>query len=155
MSKENHALSSHGASVLCIENQKILLVQINYGPFIGHWILPGGMMNKGELPHLAATREFKEETNLDVKLTNLLTVRYRLFENDNDNAYWVFKGDITTKLKERKLSWDPTELIDVKFWNIADALNCEKVRPHVKVFINMSLNNSRDIFFKDQNDFIY
>lgn len=43
---------------------KLLLVRKNYGK--GHWSLPGGGVEKGETPELAAKRETLEETDITV-----------------------------------------------------------------------------------------
>ena len=50
---------------------EILLLKRRKEPYIGIWALPGGSMEFGE--HLEETleREIKEETNIDVKFTNL------------------------------------------------------------------------------------
>lgn len=57
---------------LVIEDDHILLTQLAdhcYRP--GHWTLPGGGMDHGELPEQTLAREFQEETGLqahDLKL---------------------------------------------------------------------------------------
>ena len=42
------ALASMGSGCLIIEDNKVLLVRLNYGPAKGQFILPGGMVEKGE-----------------------------------------------------------------------------------------------------------
>lgn len=51
-------------AVLC-EN-KILLIKRGGEPFKGQWALPGGFMDMDETPEMAASRELKEETNLNI-----------------------------------------------------------------------------------------
>jgi 8-oxo-dGTP diphosphatase len=53
------------ASVLVVDNNKLLLLKQNKSKF---WLLPGGHIEDGELPHKAVIREVKEETNLDIEL---------------------------------------------------------------------------------------
>ena len=141
MDKKEKSYSSHGAGVLCIKNKKVLLVQLNYGKFKGQWILPGGMLEKGEHPHVAAVREFKEETNLEIKIHDLLTVRYRVFDERPDNTYWVFTGKLHDFDSENQIEWNEDELQAAKFWDIKAALTEESVRPHTKYYINLYLKN--------------
>ena len=49
---------------------QILLIERKYPPY--GWALPGGFVDVGETVELAAVREAKEETSLDVTLTTLL-----------------------------------------------------------------------------------
>ena len=45
----------------------VLLLQRNYPPFSGRWAAPGGKIEAGEMPVLAAQRELSEETGLHVE----------------------------------------------------------------------------------------
>ena len=139
MDRVEKAQSTHGAGVLCIKNERVLLVKMNYGKFKGEWILPGGMVESGEHPHIAAVREFKEESNLDIKLLELLTVRYRSLNDRTDNTYWVFTGELDDHVTEHDLDWDEKELQDVKFWSIDSALKASTVRPHTKYYVQLYL----------------
>ena len=53
------------ASVLIIDNNKLLLLKQTKSKY---WLLPGGHIDDNELPHEAAVREVKEETNLDIEI---------------------------------------------------------------------------------------
>ena len=44
----------------------VLLIQRKKDPFAGSWALPGGFMDMDESAELAAVRELKEETELEV-----------------------------------------------------------------------------------------
>lgn len=54
---------------------ELLVVRTTYlGP---GWTLPGGHVERGEPPHVAAAREAREETGLEVRVTDLLLVDAR------------------------------------------------------------------------------
>jgi ADP-ribose pyrophosphatase YjhB (NUDIX family) len=52
----------------------VLLVQRGIEPSYGKWVFPGGYVDRGESLEVAAIREVKEESGLDVRLTRLLGV---------------------------------------------------------------------------------
>ena len=60
------------ATVILIENNKsLLLVKRDIEPHIGHWSFPSGYVDRGEKIEDAAIREVKEETDIDINITNL------------------------------------------------------------------------------------
>ena len=52
----------------------ILLIKRKYPPFIDHYALPGGFIEKGESPEHALKREVMEETNLNVKIVDKIGI---------------------------------------------------------------------------------
>jgi 8-oxo-dGTP diphosphatase len=62
--------------VLIRENDQVLLVQRIFDPQKGHWTLPSGFVDAGEDPRLAAQRECREETGLEINDLKLLDVIY-------------------------------------------------------------------------------
>jgi ADP-ribose pyrophosphatase YjhB (NUDIX family) len=53
---------------------EVLFAKRKKKPFKGYLGLPGGFVNKGEAIEEAARREVKEETSLDIELTDILGV---------------------------------------------------------------------------------
>lgn len=131
-------IHSQGAGTVCFYQNQILLVQMNYGPFKGHWILPGGSVEDDEHPHQTAVREYREETNLDIELTSLMGIRHRIKKDGEINTYWIFKGEILNP--QQKIEWPESELIEVRFWNIEMALKAEQIRPHTRFYLQHALN---------------
>lgn len=153
--KRAYSTLGAGAVVLCEEH--VVLVQVNYGPAKGHWILPGGMVDPGESPSEAAQRETLEETSLKVNVRGLVAVRHRSFEkgfgHETADVYWVFRAETEeTKLTDQPpLKWPQGELLEAKFWPIQEALASETVRPMTQAFIQMAINQSPEADFKEMS----
>jgi ADP-ribose pyrophosphatase YjhB (NUDIX family) len=62
------------AGVLVIQDGKVLLVRRALEPQQGRWSLPAGFVDAEEDPRLAAVRECREETGLEVETTGVLDV---------------------------------------------------------------------------------
>ncbi len=61
-------------AVILMNGLNIVLVKRKYEPRKGQWSLPAGFMEFGETTEETAIREAKEETNLDIKITDLFGV---------------------------------------------------------------------------------
>lgn len=138
--RDVQAKSTLGAGCILEIDQHFLLVQMNYGRYQGHWILPGGMVEPGEHPHEAALRELNEETGISqAKIHSQLAVRHRVQDEQWHNVYWVFVAQLTqaftlTEIQQR-LVWPNDELQSVKFWSYTDLMNSKQVRPLTQLFI--------------------
>ena len=104
---------------------KILLVQQKEdGPQPLLWGLPGGHGEKNEGPEDVAIREVKEETNLDIKLTNF--VHAGLLKVFDGTEYII----VTYKAKARNLDLLKIDTDEVKNygWFSLEDITKEKVK---------------------------
>ena len=56
------------ATVFVFKDNKVLMLMQTRSKY---WLLPGGHIEDGELPHEAVIREVKEETNLDIEILQI------------------------------------------------------------------------------------
>lgn len=61
-------------TIIFDESENIILIKRKNNPYKDHWALPGGFVEYGETVENAAIRETKEETSIDITLTNLVNV---------------------------------------------------------------------------------
>lgn len=61
------------ATIICIDDSKILLARRAFDPGKGEWGLPGGFIELNETLEEATMRELKEETNLECEFQGILS----------------------------------------------------------------------------------
>jgi len=134
-----------GAGQVLIKDDEVLLVKLNYGKAKGGWILPGGMVERGETPQSGAEREVFEETGLRSKTLSPVVVRFRKSEFGMPNLYWVFSGQLPDEslvTLKRMLRWPAGELMEAAFIPVEDALKIEEVRPMTRLFLSLEQRRS-------------
>ncbi len=77
------AVAGAGA-VIFDDDGRVLLVREGYGR--RRWSLPGGRIERGELPHEAAVREALEETGVDVSPIEIIGL-YRMYGAEAFDVY--------------------------------------------------------------------
>ncbi len=55
-------------------NDRVLLIRRAVEPARGHWALPGGYMDAGELPVAALRREVREEVGIEIEVGELVEI---------------------------------------------------------------------------------
>lgn len=61
-------------AIITDEGGRIVLVRRAIEPGYGKWVFPGGYVDRGEEVQLAAVREAREETGLDIRIERLLNI---------------------------------------------------------------------------------
>jgi len=79
-----------GVGGVVLREGRVLLVQHNYGPLNGRWLLPGGHVGRGENLDAAVMREVREETGIEAVPQGVVAVRSLLQEEGNLEIYIVF-----------------------------------------------------------------
>ena len=100
------------------KNGKFLLVQQARGKFSGKWNIPSGHLNINEDIFEGAKREVFEETGCKVELHKVLQIGNILLENEP----WI-SVIFSTTLVEENISYDETEILDVKWFSYEELLN--------------------------------
>ena len=80
-----------GVAALIVHNNKILIGE-RVDQHDSCWQLPGGLIDLGETPLQAITREAKEETNLDVSHAQLIAVTNNVFCASKHTISLIFKA---------------------------------------------------------------
>ncbi len=156
--KPDFAMASMGAGCFIMKDNKVLLVRVNYGPAKGQFILPGGMVEKDEHPHEACLRELTEETGLQGRVIEQITVRHRIDAKGRINIYWVFRCEMTSH-NDSEFTFPQDEIQEVKFIDLEEALSSDEVRPNTRKFLEISAKSTQKNLIESYNeahkDYIY
>lgn len=116
-----------GVGVIVFKEDKVLLVRRGKPPREGSWSLPGGRQRLGERVRETAAREVREESGLEVAVTDLLDVVDSLtHDGDGDLAYHYTLVDFAAEWRRgearpggdaAEVAWaDPADLDRFELW---------------------------------------
>ncbi|PPR09852.1 MAG: RNA pyrophosphohydrolase [Alphaproteobacteria bacterium MarineAlpha11_Bin1] len=79
-----------GVGVVCLRDDKVLLVKRAKAPITWQWSIPGGGQELGETTRTAALRELQEETGVDAELIGLIDVIDTIREDDSGRIQYHY-----------------------------------------------------------------
>lgn len=91
------------------------------------WSMPGGAVEEGETLEQAVLREVYEETNLLVKIKDIVAVNESIFQDKQEHAiFFTFSGEVISGNISIK---NPEEISKIKWVDISEA---DKLMPYHK-----------------------
>ena len=119
-----------GVGVLVIHQGRILLVKRGMMPEKGKWSIPAGFLDYGEDPQRTAEREVLEETNLRVKIYELVDIYHnrQAMTNGGASLFILYRADLLGgSLKagddaSEACFFEPDDLPELAFASTQDAI---------------------------------
>ena len=102
-----------GVAAVIVKDSSVLLVKEATGRYSGHWGLPKGYVDDGELPRDAALRELREEWAVEGKVTGIYAIR----ENLTEVGPAVFIA-YSVELAQNQIPTASSEIAETKFINV-------------------------------------
>lgn len=101
---------------------EVVLLERTHPPFEGHWVLPGGMVERGETAAEACVREVREEVGLEVTVEAFVGLYDDPGRDERGNVSAAYRcrpvGDADPEPREearRVETFDPTALPEMGF----------------------------------------
>lgn len=88
-----------GVGAVVVEHGRVLLVRRGREPLKGHWTLPGGLLDVGELLSAGVAREVLEETGLDVEVVELVELVDKIHRESGRVRYHYVIADYLCRVK--------------------------------------------------------
>ncbi len=102
-----------GVAAVIVKDNSVLLVKEATGRYSGHWGLPKGYVDDGELPRDAALRELREECAVEGQVTGIYAIR----ENLTEVGPAVFIA-YSVELARNQIPAASSEIAETKFINV-------------------------------------
>jgi mutator protein MutT len=111
-----------GVGVLVFKSGKVLLGRRAREPRMGQWSVPGGTIELGETVREAATREIREEFNIQIEIQQVFDVFDRIFRDPEGRVQFHYvliecvaryqSGELRPADDVEEAEWvDPQELL--------------------------------------------
>ena len=126
-----------GVAVLLLEGGRLLMVKRS-GSFEGMWCIPCGHVEWDEDVRLAAKREFKEETGMDVEVGPVFSVYSNVHDPENQTVgvwFWgrsIAGGDLKPGSDAVEAAFFPLDTLPHPMAFPTDIRVCEKLRRCLK-----------------------
>lgn len=137
-----HENTNWGQSVtgVVILDGKVLLARHTYGGGKGKLIIPGGYVNIGETPQDALVREYMEETQVRIRPTDIIGIRFNMHD-----WYIAFRAEYISG----EATSDNEENSEVLWLDIDDALSRDDVPELTKKLIRSALSKDSGLTYTD------
>lgn len=131
---------SQSVTGVVIQGTKVLLARHTYGSGKGMLIVPGGYVNWGETPQQALVREYMEETQIKVKPTDIIGIRFNMHD-----WYIVFRAEYLSG----EASSDHNENSEVVWMEMDEALSRKDVPELTKKLIQSAISKGNGLTYKE------
>jgi ADP-ribose pyrophosphatase YjhB (NUDIX family) len=118
------------------ERGRVLLVEPSYKV---NWEIPGGVVEGGEPPWVAARRELMEEIGWDRTVGRLLVMDHG---NSPDRMLFVFEGGMVTEEEVAKVNFPDGEIVSAGLYTLEEA--AQRVRPAMAGRLTAALEAVRE-----------
>lgn len=128
-----------GVGGVVFHKEKVLLVKLTYGPAKRKLLIPGGMVDCGEIMSEAVTREIEEETGLQTTPLGIIGIRDMVRESDKlTDLYCVFICELISDPNLLKADNKEAEKV---CWYPLDNLDSDEVSEYTRVVVKEALKN--------------
>ncbi|MGA3265128.1 MAG: NUDIX hydrolase [Terracidiphilus sp.] len=118
-----------------VEEGRVLLVRRGSEPLLGHWTLPGGLLEVGEPLLAGVVREVSEETGLTVEVIELIELVDRIVRDGECVRYHYVIADYLCRVVSGDLQAasdaDAVRWVERAEWNSHSALRLDPVTVRV------------------------
>lgn len=125
------------ASVSILKDDRVLIIKENKSTAINRWNFPSGRIEYGEDILYSAVREVKEETGLEVKLSETTGVYNFTSSTNNQVILFHFTGEVTGG----SLNLQEEEICDSKWIKVKDLGEFENEDLREPTVIKQIINN--------------
>lgn len=131
-----------GAGLVCRDAaSRVLLVRPTYKPT---WEIPGGVVEAGESPAAAVSREIREELGVSLAIGRLLVVDWLPPRAPKtEGIMMLFDGGVLDEVITRDFALPPDELLEWAFVRSEDLVNLlpDYMAKRVNIALDLALSN--------------